>query len=335
MTGKKGGARYITKLRRASQLFFLLLFLYGGLLGINKLFHTAEDFESEADIEAAKMNANLEKDKRIFLFMPTKSCKNTDKEAGLLQGCSLFMFTNVLTYHTVLAHAVPVLFAIGLAVLFGRTLCGWTCPIGFIEELLAKVRKYFRLPHVRLSRKVNRFLRTFRYGWLSMILLVSLVVALPFFATIRKDLFNVSCLVCPSRYVLMWFPEVRPSLFSFQSPIWATGAIIVMVFIGVVAASTFINRFWCRICPNGAFLALFNKGCLTTKEKDLQKCTKCGICYRVCPVDNEAVYQLRDRKVVNSGNCIMCFKCVKHCPEDGCLTVRFMGKKVVTSSYRN
>jgi polyferredoxin len=330
---KKGGARYITKLRRASQLFFLLLFLYGGMLGANKFFNKTGSLESEMDLEAAKLNENLEKDKRIFLFMPIKSCKNMDKEAALLQGCSLFMFTNVLTYHTFLAHAVPVLFAIALAVLFGRTLCGWACPIGFIQEMLAAVRKKLRIGHVRLSRSVNRFLRRFRYAWLSIIFLVSLVVALPVFATIRKDLFNLSCLVCPSRYVLMWFPKVRPSLFSFQSPYWAAGAVIVMVFIGVLIASFFINRFWCRICPNGAFLSLFNKGCFTTKEKDLQKCTKCGICYRVCPVENEAVYESRDRKVVNSGNCVMCFKCVKHCPENGCLTVRFMGKKVVASSY--
>jgi polyferredoxin len=331
---EKRGVRYITKLRRASQLFFLLLFLYGGLVGLNKVFTDVSEFETEEDRQAAALNENLQKDQRLFLFMPTKSCKNTDPEAGLFQGCSLFMFSNILTYHTLLAHAIPVLFAIGLAFLFGRTLCGWTCPIGFVEEMLDKLRKMMRISYVRVPRKVNRFFIKFKYAWLSLILLVSFAVALPMFATIRKDLFNVNCLVCPSRYVLMWFPTVRPSLMSFQSPFWTAGAIIVSVLILVVAASFFIRRFWCRICPNGAFLALFNRGCLTTKEKDMQKCTKCGICYRVCPVDNEAVYHVRDRKVVNTGNCVMCFSCVKHCPEDGCLTVKFAGKTIVQSAFK-
>jgi polyferredoxin len=97
--------------------------------------------------------------------------------------------------------------------------------------------------------------------------------------------------------------------------------------------SFFIRRFWCRLCPSGALLALFNKGCLTTKEKDLQKCSKCGICYDVCPVDNEDVFMIKDRKVVNGTNCIMCFECVDKCPENDCLKVKFAGKTLMRSKF--
>ena len=324
--------KQVSTLRRASQLFFLLLFLYGGLLGVKKL-SDVQDFSTAEDLAAAAENENLERDSRLFLFMPTKSCKNTNKDAGLFQGCSMFMFSNILNFHAWYIYAFPILFFVGLGVVFGRTLCGWTCPIGFIEEMLGTLRKTLGMGHVRVPRRMNRFLIRFKYAWLSLILLVSFAVALPFFSYIRKDLANVNCLVCPSRYVLMWFPTVRPSLWSFNSPFWTAGAIIVSIFILVVASSFFIRRFWCRICPNGAMLSLFNRGCLTTKEKDMEKCTKCGICYRVCPVDNDAVYRVRDRKVVNSGNCVMCFSCVKHCPEDGALTVKFAGKPIMKSVY--
>jgi polyferredoxin len=71
------------------------------------------------------------------------------------------------------------------------------------------------------------------------------------------------------------------------------------------------------------------------KEKDVRKCTRCGICARVCSMQNKNVYEERIDKNVNSRECIRCFRCVDLCPEDGCLKVKFLGKKIFESKFGN
>jgi ferredoxin-type protein NapH len=323
----------ITLLRRIVQLSFLLVILYGSYLGITKLGAGASDVSTE-EASVTELNQNLVKDPRLDIYLPIHSCKNANKELGTFKGCAMFMMTEVLVYQTFLAFAIPILFLIAAAVIFGRTWCGWACPMGFFQEILDWIRGTLKISYLKLSRTTNRVLRKIRWGWLATILLVSFAIALPVFSLIRKDLHNVSCLTCPTRYALMLFPKVSPQIWSFQTIFYSIGSIILFLFLGVFIMSFFVRRFWCRLCPNGSFLALFNKGCLTTKEKDMQKCTKCGICYAVCPMDNEDVYTVKDRKVVNSKNCVMCFECVQKCPETDCLKVKIAGKTVFRSKYR-
>lgn len=324
----------LTLVRRISQVFFLLLILYGGLLGIPKLLQKDAPIESADDISAAELNEGLQKDPRLNLYLPIRSCKNTGKEAGVFQGCGMFMISNVLQYRSFVAYAVPILFLFLLIFLLGRVWCGWACPMGFFQEIFDWIRGILKISYIKLSRTMSRILRKVRWYWLATIFIVSFGIALPFFGTIRKDLHNINCLTCPTRYAIKFFPTVDPTFMSFSSTFYTITSIILIIFIGIFILSFFVRRFWCRICPNGAFLALFNRGCLTTKQKDVQKCTKCGICYDVCPMDNEDVYEVRDRKVVNSKNCVMCFECVDKCPEDDCLKVKFLGKTVLKSKYK-
>jgi ferredoxin-type protein NapH len=244
------------------------------------------------------------------------------------------MISEMLVYRSYLAFALPLLFLIAVSLIFGRTWCGWACPVGFMQEMFDAIRGWLRISYLKLSSTVNRGLRKFRYGWLAALFLISFAIALPVFSVIRKDLHNLNCLTCPTRYALWFFPKFSPTFMSFKSVLYGIGSVIVIIFVIIFVLSFFIRRLWCRICPNGAFLSLFNKGCLMTKEKDLQKCTKCGICYNICPMDNEAVYMRKDRKVVNSKNCVMCFECVDKCPEDECLKVKFAGKTIIKSKFK-
>jgi ferredoxin-type protein NapH len=330
----KRGVAKITIVRRVVQLLFLALILYGAVFGVTQLIAPKVPEYSDADAQAATINSNLEKDPRANIYLPIHSCKNTNKNLSVFKGCSMFMMTEVLVYQNYLGFAIPIFFLFASAFLFGRTWCGWACPMGFFQEILDWIRGMFKISYIKLSRVTNRVLRKIRWGWLASILLISFTIALPIFATIRKDLHNVSCLTCPTRYALLLFPKVSPQIWSFNTTFYTIGSIILFLFLGVFVMSFFVRRFWCRLCPNGSFLALFNKGCLTTKEKDMQKCTKCGICYAVCPMDNEDVYTVKNRKVVNSKNCVMCFECVQKCPENDCLKVKFGGKTIIKSKYR-
>jgi Fe-S-cluster-containing hydrogenase component 2 len=48
-------------------------------------------------------------------------------------------------------------------------------------------------------------------------------------------------------------------------------------------------------------------------QVDLEKCTGCGTCADVCPV--EAIEVEEDKSKVNEEECVECGTCVEECPE--------------------
>lgn len=59
-------------------------------------------------------------------------------------------------------------------------------------------------------------------------------------------------------------------------------------------------------------------------------CTQCGVCTRVCPVDNIEVDK-ENKKIALSDKCFMCFACVHHCPSNA---IHIKGE-VSRNRYRN
>ncbi len=48
-------------------------------------------------------------------------------------------------------------------------------------------------------------------------------------------------------------------------------------------------------------------------EIDMESCTSCGICVKICPVD---ALEIKKGKAILTGDCISCSVCVSGCPED-------------------
>ena len=68
-------------------------------------------------------------------------------------------------------YVVGCLLAFGA--LFGRTICGWACPFGFIQDMLDKLGRFLRIPVVRKGA-FTRKLSYLKYA------VLALVVAGPF-----------------------------------------------------------------------------------------------------------------------------------------------------------
>jgi ferredoxin len=235
---------------------------------------------------------------------------------------------------TPLKQALPhILLFLVLAFFLGRFWCGWLCPLGFISDVLGIVRKYLRLTYFNLPEVFQNFLTKFKYGFLVLIGLISLAIALPVLAVFQKELFLVGCQTCPARVLFPLLGGQIPTFYSFDSPILIFFSLVGIIFLIIFLMSFFIRRFWCRICPSGALISFFNLGGAITKEKDVQKCTKCGICQRVCLVQNKNVYEEKIQKNVNNRECIQCLRCVDLCPEERCLKIKFLGKKLFKSKY--
>jgi polyferredoxin len=115
------------------------------------------------------------------------------------------------------------------------------------------------------------------------------------------------------------------------------GTVSALVFLTLtVVTSFFVRRFWCRFCPTGVSVAVLNKikgfkwAPVFHLEKNEEKCTKCGICKRVCPVQVTEVYEKKGGKIMTS-MCMLCARCVEMCPYDDCLEIKFGNKTVIRS----
>jgi ferredoxin len=69
---------------------------------------------------------------------------------------------------------------------------------------------------------------------------------------------------------------------------------------------------------------------MTRLKKIETKCTKCGICKRVCPTEVTEVYERRGNDVTASG-CMLCLRCVEMCPEKEALAIKFLNKNIFES----
>ncbi len=197
----------------------------------------------------------------------------------------------------------PAFYVIGILLLFGmslgRTICGWLCPFGLIQELL------HRLPGPKLKKgKITR-----RLSWLKYALLAVLVVVLPLWSAFRSLPLPAFCkYICPAGTLegaaaLLLHPA-NAALRGMLGGLFLNKLILLAL---ILLACVFLYRAFCRfLCPLGALYGLMTRLALVGIKLDRARCTDCGTCLRVCPMD---IRRVGDRE------CIACGKCVSRCPE--------------------
>ena len=186
------------------------------------------------------------------------------------------------------------------AVALGRTICGWLCPMGLIQELIHK------LPVRKLKKsRLTRWLSGVKYA-----LLVVLVAAVPLYFGLARDLpLPAFCkYVCPAgtlegAVALLAHPKNA----ALRSTLGALFAGKLSLLVAVIVACAFIYRAFCRfLCPLGAIYGLFNRFALIGVKVDATRCNGCGACARRCGMD---VRLAGDRE------CIHCGACLEACPQ--------------------
>ncbi len=193
-------------------------------------------------------------------------------------------------------------YVLGILLLFGtilgRTICGWICPLGLVQELLHKVPTF----KIRKSR-VTRLLSYLKYGFL-----LIFVIAIPLAYGLKYDLpMPGFCkFICPAGTAegaigLLSNPG-NSELFGMLG-IFFTRKVVIMLALGL--ACIFCYRSFCRfVCPLGAIYGLFNRFCLVGVKVDMDRCNGCGNCVRCCGMDV---------KRVGDHECIHCAKCMDVC----------------------
>jgi ferredoxin-type protein NapH len=250
------------------------------------------------------------------------------------------------------------------AIILGRSFCGWLCPFGLYQDILTRLRKLTGRRHLSFSDKTNTKLGQSRFIIIAIFMILSVIFAS--YAIFGYELIpgtrpggpegtesgivsNINepfCLVCPMR-PLCFIAEVGIGAINWSyisqivyGPLWITGFYLTSINVAVLICVTILaiayRRFWCRICPLGALTALFScytpfkQISLTRLEKNEMKCTKCGVCKRVCPTQATAMYEKKGGNVTES-RCMLCARCVEICPYDDALKITFAGKTVMKS----
>ena len=329
----------VSTLRRISQIFFFVLLVFTSYIIVIQIDTPLFPFiESPQDYEYPEWyNPPAKYVQVLDTYGPVKTCRFIGGESRVFRGCFMHFLPEALTWATPLTMVIPhVLFYVILAFLLGRAFCGWFCPLGFLQDVMGTARKYLGVSHWQIPENVLSFMAKFRYAFVSLVVIVALAVAIPALGMtfLQAEFSIIGCETCPSRIIMPLFSGNSPGYYSFSTPLYAIFTLVGIAFLALFFSGFVFKRPFCRICPSGTLLSLFNVGSLLSKEKDVQKCTKCGICARVCPMDNKNVYREKANKKIDSANCVRCFSCIENCPEKDCLKLNFAGKSIMRSGKK-
>jgi polyferredoxin len=215
-------------------------------------------------------------------------------------------------------------------VLIGKSLCGWICPFGFVQDLVGFIKrkqadfssrthdsmvymKYFVLGialFVSVTFSVSKLMGTGdgyekAIGIFTKAPFTTLSPAETLFGTVPKMIFNFRmALASKSVMDAMSGISTLPPLFWVQ--------FFIMAFVLVFAA--FIPRGWCRyFCPHGAIMAVLNRFSFLGLRRDPVKCARggCRLCVSACPM-RVPILDLPWEKF-SDPECIYCMKCADAC----------------------
>ena len=188
-------------------------------------------------------------------------------------------------------YAAGVTLLIGL--LLGRTVCGFLCPFGLIQELLSKIP----FPKLTLPRRLN---------CVKYVVLIMFVLILPVATEFGEPTFCEY--ICPAGTLEAGLPLIATHE-EFRDVLGKLFALKVSILLAVILVSVVVHRFFCRVlCPLGAIYGLLNKWSFYRLNFAASKCIGCGRCKKICPL------ALDPTKEFDSAECVRCGQCVTVCP---------------------
>jgi transcriptional regulator of nitric oxide reductase len=171
-------------------------------------------------------------------------------------------------------------------VVWGRgVFCGWLCPFGALQELLAKLGRVVRLPQWSPSHRTHRRLWPLKYVSLAVLTLAALHGLQTMAVAAEVEPFKT---VISMRMDRTW-------------PFLAYALVL-------LAAGLFVERAFCRfLCPLGAVMAIGGKLRLR-RFNALKRRPECGspcqLCARRCPIQ-----AIEPDGKINMDECFYCLDC--------------------------
>jgi ferredoxin-type protein NapH len=286
--------------------------------------------------------------------------KDKTRQITIIRTITQLLFLLLIFYISIVAvyKGLLLVIVLGATVFLGRLFCGWACPLGLYLDVLTMIRRAIGIRHWSLPSTLNEALNKARY----VIALAILLIVLGGFFAASVDLVNFVFLRPPFTPFSFLLEPLQPVVLPWHPPFGALAGVggvyltfpyvgefllylhntglafpLAYLFVVVVLAASFkVRRFWCRFCPTGISAGALNRSRafswipLLRLNKKGQKCTKCGICQRVCPVQVTEVYEVKDGDI-HTTMCTLCLRCVEMCPEKECLSLKAADQTVCSS----
>jgi ferredoxin len=230
---------------------------------------------------------------------------------------------NIQFLPAVLALNVGVIIAlIVLTFVFGRIYCSVICPLGILQDVLARLRP-------RKNKKVGRYSFSPEMKWLRYPVLVVFIIALiagvgsfvallaPYssFGRIASNLFapvyewiNNGLASIAAKHDSYAFYNVDVWMRSLPTFIIAAVTLVVLAVLAWIGGRTYCNT----ICPVGTFLSFISRFSLLKIRFDEEKCRNCSACSKSCKA---SCIDFKSRKVDYS-RCVVCGDCLEACKFD-------------------
>jgi len=218
-----------------------------------------------------------------------------------------------------------------VGVLIGKSLCGWICPFGFIQDLV----NYVKAKKMEVSPKTHDDLKSVKYLVLGITLFITLTFSLAKFLKVHGNYERAMGIfayapfttVSPAETLFATLPKIvrnfsnavveKPVLDALAGILDLPPLFWVQLFIliGVLVLAAYIPRGWCKyFCPHGAIMAILNKFSFIGLKREPVRCVKgeCRECVKACPMQVRILEQPWEK--FSDPECIYCLKCVDVCP---------------------
>ena len=233
-------------------------------------------------------------------------------------------------------NVVVVAVLVVLTLVFGRIYCSVICPLGVLQDLLA-----------RLNRKRNKYSYSKELRWLRYAVLVVFVVAAvagvgslfqllaPYSAFGRIATMVLQPLWMLGNNVLGFLAERADSYAFYTVDVWVKSMPVLVIAVVTLLVLLVLawrgGRTYCNtICPVGTILSFFARfSWLKIRFAD-DKCRNCSLCSRNCKA---ACIDYKTHSVDYS-RCVVCGNCIDSC-KFGALTYSRQARRLGEASRRS
>jgi len=222
-------------------------------------------------------------------------------------------------------NAVVVIVLLLLTLIFGRIYCSVICPLGVMQDVVARLGIWWRNRRNKKNRlgtySFSPAKRWLRYGVLALAVIaffcglmpvVALLEPYSAFGRIASNLLQPVYLSINN--IFAGISEHFDSYAFYSADVWLRGLSTLLVAVAtfvVVAVLAWRNgRTWCNtICPVGTLLSFFSRFSLMKIRFDADKCRSCSKCSRNCKA---SCIDFRTH-TVDYSRCVVCGDCLEQC----------------------
>ncbi len=226
---------------------------------------------------------------------------------GGIETIVTFLTAGVFVPHVHSSNLVLAIAVLALAFAARGAFCGWICPLGFLQDLVAGFSAFVQR-HVPAAFRAMRTLRRTA----APLAVLDRPLRLLKYAVLAWAIWGTAV------FGVMVFRDVDPWIALLDIGRASAGfgmAILALTLFGAL----FVDRPWCRYaCPLGAANGLVARFSPVRLERTAAACVDCNLCTKSCPMG----LPVATATVITSVDCIGCLECVEACPRDGALELR-------------